>query len=197
MTLRSIMRSLGIVVILAGCAFLWARNTASAPAVLAPPAVDDSLAAKSSQQTVVFSGGCFWGVQLVFEHVKGVVNATAGYSGGAANTAEYEVVSTGTTGHAESVKVIYDPSKISFGRLLQVFFSVAHDPTEMNRQGPDVGTQYRSVVFFSDPGQQRIAQAYIAQLDHAQGVPAQNCYADRAPQGLLSGGGVSPGLRIP
>jgi len=171
MNLRSIIRSLGIVAVLAGLAFLLARNTASAPAVLASPAVDDALAATSSQQTVVFSGGCFWGIQLVFEHVKGVVNATAGYSGGSANTAEYEVVSTGTTGHAESVKVVYDPSKISFGRLLQVFFSVGHDPTQLNRQGPDVGTQYRSVVFFTDPGQQRIVQAYIAQLDQAQAFP--------------------------
>jgi peptide-methionine (S)-S-oxide reductase len=116
----------------------------------------------------VLSGGCFWGMQLVFEHVKGVTGVTAGYSGGTAETAQYEIVSGGETGHAESVKIVYDPSKITYGRLLKVFFSVAHDPTELNRQGPDEGTQYRSVIFYGDKNQLRIARAYIDQLDRAK-----------------------------
>jgi peptide-methionine (S)-S-oxide reductase len=140
-------------------------------AVLPNPTVDESVSAKSGQETAVFAGGCFWGVQAVFQHVKGVVSATSGYSGGPSIAAEYEVVSTGTTGHAESVKVVYDPAKISYGQLLKVFFSVAHDPTELNRQGPDRGTQYRSVVFYSSDRQKRIAQAYIAQLDQAKVFP--------------------------
>jgi peptide-methionine (S)-S-oxide reductase len=117
---------------------------------------------------VVLAGGCFWGIQAVFEHVKGVSSATAGYSGGSAGTAQYETVSTGRTGHAESVKVVYDPSQISFGQILKVFFSVAHDPTELNRQGPDEGTQYRSVIFFSSADQHRVARAYIDQLNGAK-----------------------------
>jgi peptide-methionine (S)-S-oxide reductase len=112
-------------------------------------------------------------MQLVFEHVKGVISATDGYAGGDAQTAQYETVSTGSTGHAESVKIVYDPSQITYGRLLQVFFSVAHDPTELDRQGPDEGTQYRSVIFFANPNQQRIAQAYIAQLDQAHAFRKQ------------------------
>jgi peptide-methionine (S)-S-oxide reductase len=148
----------------AGCGAVGAKGKA----MIADPAVDDSLAAAKGQQTVVLSGGCFWGIQLVFEHVKGVVSATAGYAGGSAKTAEYEIVSTGTTGHAESVKVVYDPSVITFGQLLKVFFSVAHDPTELNRQGPDSGTQYRSAIFYSTDGQKRIAEAYISQLDAAK-----------------------------
>jgi peptide-methionine (S)-S-oxide reductase len=115
----------------------------------------------------VVAGGCFWGIQAVFQHVKGVITATSGYSGGSANTAEYETVSTGATGHAESVKIVYDPSKVTYGELLRVFFSVAHDPTELNRQGPDSGTQYRSVVFYGNDEQKKIAEAYIAQLDQA------------------------------
>jgi len=135
------------------------------------PAVDEALTAKSGQETMVLAGGCFWGVQAVFQHVKGVISATSGYSGGASNTAEYEVVSTGKTGHAESVKVVYDPSKISYGQLLKVYFSVAHDPTQLNRQGPDQGTQYRSAIFYNSADQQRIAQAYIAQLNQAGVYP--------------------------
>jgi len=130
--------------------------------------VDASKAAKSGQQAAVVAGGCFWGIQAVFQHVKGVVSATSGYSGGEARTADYEVVSTGETGHAESVKVTYDPSQITYGELLRVFFSVAHDPTQLNRQGPDEGTQYRSVIFYSDDEQKKIAEAYIAQLDQAK-----------------------------
>lgn len=131
------------------------------------PAADSALAAKSGAESVVFSGGCFWGVQAVFQHVKGVMSATSGYSGGEAKTARYEAVSTGETGHAESVKVVYDPSQVTYGQLLHVFFSVAHDPTELNRQGPDDGTQYRSVVFYTTPDQLRLTKAYIEQLDGA------------------------------
>jgi peptide-methionine (S)-S-oxide reductase len=128
------------------------------------PASDMPLASASGQQTAVFAGGCFWGVQAVFQHVKGVLSAVSGYSGGNAKTAEYETVSTGRTGHAESVKVLYDPSQVTYGQLLQVFFSVAHDPTELNRQGPDEGSQYRSVVFYTTEEQQKITAAYIEQL---------------------------------
>jgi peptide-methionine (S)-S-oxide reductase len=137
-------------------------------AIIPAPIVDASLAQQPGEETVVFSGGCFWGVQAVFQHVKGVLSATSGYSGGEAKTAEYETVSTGHTGHAESVKVVFDPSQITFGQLLHVFFSVAHDPTELNRQGPDEGPQYRSVVFFSMPEQERITRAYVEQLDKAR-----------------------------
>ena len=133
-----------------------------------PPAVDAALASAKSQQTAVISGGCFWGVQAVFQHVKGVISATSGYSGGAANTAEYERVSNGDTGHAESVKIVYDSSRITYGQLLRVFFSVAHDPTELNRQGPDNGSQYRSSIFYASDEQKRVAEAYIAQLDQAK-----------------------------
>jgi peptide-methionine (S)-S-oxide reductase len=135
------------------------------------PAIDAPIATSKTQQTAVVAGGCFWGIQAVFQHVKGVVNATSGYSGGAANTAEYELVSTGETGHAESVKIAYDPSQITYGQLLRVFFSVAHDPTQLNRQGPDSGTQYRSVIFYGDDEQKRVAEAYIAQLDKARVFP--------------------------
>ena len=138
---------------------------AGAPTALPAPAVDTPRAAASGRQTAVFSGGCFWGVQAVFQHVKGVISATSGYSGGAAKTAEYEIVSTGETGHAESVQVAYDPSQITYGALLRVFFSVAHDPTQLNRQGPDEGTQYRSAIFYNGDEQKHIAEAYIAQLD--------------------------------
>jgi len=135
------------------------------------PAMDAPLAASMGEQTAVVAGGCFWGIQAVFQHVKGVVNVTSGYSGGAANTAEYELVSAGDTGHAESVKITYDPSQIAYGQLLRVFFSVAHDPTQLNRQGPDSGTQYRSVIFYSSDEQKRIADAYIAQLEKARIFP--------------------------
>jgi len=140
-------------------------------AALPAPAVDAPRAATPAQQTAVVSGGCFWGVQAVFQHVKGVIKATSGYSGGSAKTAEYETVSTGETGHAESVEVVYDPSQITYGELLRVFFSVAHDPTQLNRQGPDQGSQYRSSIFYSSDEQKRIAEAYIAQLDKAGVFP--------------------------
>lgn len=133
-----------------------------------PPALDAGRTVASAQQTAVLSGGCFWGVQAVFQHVKGVISATSGYSGGSKRTAEYEIVSTGETGHAESVQIVFDPSRITYGELLRVFFSVAHDPTELNRQGPDEGTQYRSVIFYGDEQQQHIAESYIAQLQQAK-----------------------------
>jgi peptide-methionine (S)-S-oxide reductase len=132
-----------------------------------------SLALASTQQekgdqTAVLAGGCFWGVDAVFKHVKGVVSVTSGYSGGSAKTAQYETVSTGTTGHAESVKITYDPSKISYNQLLQVFFFVAHDPTELNRQGPDTGTQYRSIIFYDNDEQKKIAQSYISEVNKSK-----------------------------
>jgi peptide-methionine (S)-S-oxide reductase len=133
--------------------------------------VDAARAAAPGRQTVVLAGGCFWGVEAVFRHVKGVVEATSGYAGGTAETAQYEQVSDGNTGHAESVRVTFDPAQVSLGRLLQVFFSVAHDPTEVNRQGPDTGTQYRSAIFVSGADQKRVADAYIAQLDAAKLFP--------------------------
>src|SRR5437868_2608021 len=148
---------------------MLACSAATATAIAIPdPVLDAPLAATKGEQTAVFAGGCFWGIQAVFQHVKGVKSATAGYSGGAAQTAHYEMVSTGNTGHAESVQVIYDPSQITFGQLLKVFFSVAHDPTELNRQGPDDGTQYRSAIFYKTDEQKRIAEAYIAQLTTAK-----------------------------
>lgn len=132
---------------------------------LAPtPAVDAVLATSRSEETAVIAGGCFWGVQAVFQHVAGVISATSGYSGGNSKTAEYELVSTGLTGHAESVRIVYDASQITYGELLRIFFSVAHDPTQLNRQGPDEGSQYRSAIFFNGEEQKRIAEAYVAQL---------------------------------
>ena len=133
--------------------------------------VDAALTTMPGKQTAVFAGGCFWGTQSVFERVKGVVKTTAGYSGGSASTATYDQVTTETTGHAESVEVVYDPSQITYGQLLRIFFSVAHDPTQLNRQGPDVGTSYRSAIFYSTDDQKRIATTYIAQLDAAKVFP--------------------------
>jgi len=141
---------------------------AGTPAPVPAAAVDAARAATPGRQTAVVAGGCFWGIQAVFQHVKGVISATSGYAGGSAKTAEYEVVSTGETGHAESVQIAYDPSQITYGELLRVFFSVAHDPTLLNRQGPDEGTQYRSVIFYGNDEQKRVAEAYIAQLDQAK-----------------------------
>ena len=145
-----------------------ALATAAIPAPLPAPAVDIPASSAKDPQTIVFAGGCFWGVEAVFRHVKGVSKAVSGYAGGAAKTADYELVSTGMTGHAESVQVTYDPAQVSYGELLRIFFSVAHDPTQLNRQGPDVGTQYRSAIFVSSDEQKRVAQAYIDQLDKAK-----------------------------
>jgi peptide-methionine (S)-S-oxide reductase len=141
---------------------------AAAPAPLPAPEADIPARSVTNPQTAVFAGGCFWGVEAVFRHVKGVSKAVSGYAGGAAKTADYELVSTGMTGHAESVQVTYDPAQVSYGELLRIFFSVAHDPTQLNRQGPDVGTQYRSAVFVSGDEQKRVAQAYIEQLGKAK-----------------------------
>ncbi len=148
------------------CVVFWRSPLfgAEAPVVVAPPAVDNPKA-PGSLQTAVLAGGCFWGVQGVFEHVRGVQKVVAGYAGGDRSTAQYETVSSGTTGHAESVKITFDPAAISYGQILQIAFSVVHDPTQLNRQGPDVGTQYRSAIFYADDTQKRIAEAYIGQLD--------------------------------
>jgi peptide-methionine (S)-S-oxide reductase len=145
----------------------WSRAHAANATPLPNPTVDSARTA-AADQTAVFSGGCFWGIQAVFQHVNGVKTAISGYSGGPAAAAQYEVVSTGETGHAESVQVTYDPSQITYGQLLKVFFSVAHDPTQLNRQGPDSGSQYRSAIFYANEEQKRIAEAYIAQLQQAK-----------------------------
>jgi len=141
----------------------------SAPAAqpFPDPAVDASLSASKGSETAVLAGGCFWGVEAVFDHLKGVKSVVAGFSGGSKSTAHYETVSTGSTGHAESVKITYDPSRITYGQLLKIFFSVAHDPTELNRQGPDEGTQYRSAIFYVNAEQKKVAEAYVQQLDQA------------------------------
>lgn len=150
------------VVVTLGC------NVVNATVAIPDPAVDAPLAASKGEQIAVLAGGCFWGIEAVFEHVKGVIAVDSGYAGGSATTANYETVSGGRTGHAESVRIKYDPSKISYGQLLKVFFSVAHDPTELNRQGPDRGTQYRSAIFCANEDQKRIARAYIDQLNQAK-----------------------------
>jgi len=143
---------------------------AESPVVISPPAIDNPKA-PGPPQTAVLAGGCFWGVQGVYEHVRGVKKVVSGYAGGDQATAEYETVSSGTTGHAESVKITFDPAEISYGQILQIAFSVVHDPTQLNRQGPDTGTQYRSAIFYADDTQKHIAQAYIKQLDESHAYP--------------------------
>jgi peptide-methionine (S)-S-oxide reductase len=144
---------------------LWRSSLygAESPVAIAPPALDNPKAS-GTPQTAVLAGGCFWGVQGVFQHVRGVQKVVAGYAGGAEATAQYETVSSGTTGHAESVKITFDPEQISYGEILRIVFSVVHDPTQLNRQGPDVGTQYRSAIFYANEAQKHIAEAYISQL---------------------------------
>jgi peptide-methionine (S)-S-oxide reductase len=156
-----------------GAGFVLAAATAFAASnpPIPPPSVDVPLAKQAGKETALFAGGCFWGVQSVFQRVKGVLSTTAGYSGGSAKTATYKQVVTETTGHAESVQVIYDPSRITYGQLLRIYFSVAHDPTQLNRQGPDVGTSYRSAIFYANEEQKRVAQAYVAQLDQQKFFP--------------------------
>jgi peptide-methionine (S)-S-oxide reductase len=150
------------------CTGLFSGLGSAAPAVNIPgPAVDEPLGTSGARETAVLAGGCFWGVQGVFEHVKGVNRAVSGYAGGTEQTAHYDLVSTGTTGHAESVEITYDPSQITYGQLLRIYFSVVHDPTQLDRQGPDVGTQYRSAVFPQNETQKKVAQSYIAQLNEA------------------------------
>ncbi|HEY6490896.1 MAG: peptide-methionine (S)-S-oxide reductase MsrA [Terracidiphilus sp.] len=160
---------LGVAVLVLAVAVLVATRTAKAAGGGPIPAAttDDKLAPQSGKEVAVFAGGCFWGTQSVFERVKGVVDTTVGYSGGTPQTATYDQVTTETTGHAESVRVVYDPSKITYGQLLRIFFSVAHDPTQLNRQGPDVGPSYRSVIFYANDDQKRLSLAYVAQLDAA------------------------------
>jgi len=151
--------------------FLFAAPACSAVPVaiqIPDPVVEEALATAKDRQSVVIAGGCFWGIQAVFQNTRGVVDATSGYSGGPATTAHYEMVSEGNTGHAESVRINYDPSQITLGKLLKIFFSVAHDPTQVDRQGPDTGTQYRSAIFYSNEEQKRIAQAYVDQLNRAK-----------------------------
>ena len=154
--------------LLISAAVLAIATSVSSATTIPDPLINTRLVSRQGERTAVFAGGCFWGMQAVFEHVKGVTNVTAGYSGGSAETANYEAVSDGLTGHAEAVRITYDPSQITYGQLLKVFFSVAHDPTEINRQGPDTGTQYRSVIFYSNERQRRFAQAYINQLNQAK-----------------------------
>ncbi|HEX4024498.1 MAG TPA: peptide-methionine (S)-S-oxide reductase MsrA [Steroidobacteraceae bacterium] len=159
---------LALVLLSAGLLFaLRSFPSAAQGPVSVPPAALDEPAGQAGPEVAVLAGGCFWGVQGVFQHVDGVIDAVSGYTGGARGTAQYETVSTGTTGHAESVQITYDPRRISYGHLLQIFFSVVHDPTELDRQGPDSGTQYRSAIFPLNPAQARIAKAYIAQLTAA------------------------------
>jgi peptide-methionine (S)-S-oxide reductase len=153
-----------IFTVLAGTIACQAGSSGPVPS----PAVDEARAAAPGKETAVVAGGCFWGIQAVFQHVKGVVSATSGYSGGKMKNPDYEAVSSGQTGHAESVQIVYDPSQVTYGDLLRVFFSVAHDPTELNYQGPDEGTQYRSAIFYGNDEQKRIADAYISQLDAAK-----------------------------
>jgi peptide-methionine (S)-S-oxide reductase len=169
--LRRSLRWLGLpsllaAILAAGFAFGVAPSRAEEARMVPPPAVDEPAAGNS--ETAVFAGGCFWGVQGVFQHVRGVTKAVSGYAGGEAATAQYEVVSTGETGHAESVQVTFDPHQVTYGQLLQIYFSVAHDPTELNYQGPDHGTQYRSALFPVDEAQAKVAKAYIAQLGQAK-----------------------------
>jgi peptide-methionine (S)-S-oxide reductase len=157
--------------LLAGVLFAATTFGASNPSI-PPLSTDIPLAKQPGKETAVFAGGCFWGVQSVFQRVKGVLSTTAGYSGGSAKTATYKQVVTETTGHAESVQVIFDPSRITYGQLLRIYFSVVHDPTQLNRQGPDVGTSYRSAIFFTNDEQQKLAKAYIAQLDQEKVFPS-------------------------
>jgi peptide-methionine (S)-S-oxide reductase len=153
-----------VLTVLAAAVACRAGSGAAVPA----PVVDEAKAASPARQTAVVAGGCFWGIQAVFQHVKGVVSATSGYAGGSVKNPDYGTVSSGRTGHAESVQIVYDPSTVTYGELLRVFFSVALDPTEVNRQGPDEGSQYRSVIFYGNDQQKKIAEAYITQLAQAK-----------------------------
>ena len=169
--MRSTLPHLFALVAILPLALAIACGNAGAALPLPDPEEHAPLAKASARDTAVFAGGCFWGIEAVFEHVKGVVTSTSGYSGGDASTADYEKVSTGGTGHAESVQVIYDPSHVTYAQLLKIFFSVAHDPTEHDRQGPDWGTQYRSAIFYANAAQEKEAKAYVAQLTKAKVYP--------------------------
>ena len=152
----------------AGAIFAVSQSSAEEGREIPAPALDEVTAQGSASETAVLAGGCFWGVQGVYQHVKGVSSAVSGYAGGESNTAQYEIIGSGMTGHAESVSVTFDPRVISYSRILQIYFSVAHDPTQLNRQGPDMGTQYRSTIFPTSPEQAKVATAYIDQLNRAQ-----------------------------
>jgi len=166
--LKSLGNRLAAAFSIAALGAVQACGAASGGTPLPAPATDVPASSAAALQTAVFAGGCFWGVDAVYRHVKGVTNVISGYAGGTAKTADYETVSTGMTGHAESVQVTYDPKQVSYGELLRVFFSVAHDPTQLNRQGPDYGKQYRSVIFTNTDEQKRVAKAYIGQLNEAK-----------------------------
>jgi peptide-methionine (S)-S-oxide reductase len=167
---NKVLAVIGAIALAAGV-WLASASAAERAVKLPPPAVDPAVAAQ--QETAVFAGGCFWGVQAVFQHTKGVLNAVSGYAGGKQETAKYEIVGSGQTGHAEAVQITYDPKQVSYGKLLQIFFSVAHDPTQLNYQGPDHGTQYRSAIFYRDASQKQVAERYIAQLAAAHAFPGK------------------------
>ncbi len=170
-------RGIAVAVIVAFVAWTAVRSIGARPIEpkfpFPKPATDEPLASSKGQEKIVLAGGCFWGVQAVFEHMKGVKSAVSGYAGGHVVSPGYEMVSTGLTGHAESVEVTFDPSQISFGQILMVYFSVVHDPTQLNRQGPDTGSQYRSAIFYTSEEQKRIATAYVEQLNAAQTYPSK------------------------
>ena len=158
---------------LAAWAFMGSSVAAEKAVKLAPPALDVPAGSQAARETAVFAGGCFWGVQAVFQHTQGVLNAVSGYAGGQKETANYASIGTGRTGHAEAVQITYDPKLVSYGKLLQIYFSVAHDPTQLNRQGPDTGTQYRSAVFYKDGNQKQVTESYVAQLDAMNAFPGK------------------------
>ena len=171
MFLRPFSRARQAALAAAGALVAFGTAGAAETAFIIPPPALDASAASAAQEKAVIAGGCFWGVQAVFQHVKGVSSAVSGYAGGQAATADYDTVSGGRTGHAESVEITYDPKQVSYGQLLQIYFSVAHDPTQLNRQGPDSGTQYRSTVFPANDDQRKVAEAYIAQLNKSGVYP--------------------------
>lgn len=166
------MLALAAIVLASGIVLGISQSAAESTRSIPAPILDEPANAQANSEVAILAGGCFWGIQGVFQHVDGLTSAVSGYAGGAADTAHYEMVATGTTGHAESVRITFDPRRISYGRILQIYFSVAHDPTEFNRQGPDVGTQYRSAIFPRNPDQMRVAEAYIAQLNQAHAFDA-------------------------
>lgn len=167
---RGALRLSGLALVGATLYGIWPAGAQEAMVVVPAPALDERKPGATTE-TAVLAGGCFWGVQAVYQHVKGVSRAVSGYAGGPRDKASYDMVTSGRTGHAEAVEVTFDPRIVSYGQILQIFFSVAHNPTQLNRQGPDVGTQYRSALFFADPAQRRVAEAYIAQLDQARVFP--------------------------
>ena len=166
--LRFLARSLGLLAAVVPVGGGAVCNTDSGIAAIPDPEVDAPLATTKGEETAVVAGGCFWGIQAVFQHLKGVIRATSGYSGGSAKTAQYEAVCSGRTGHAEAVEVVFDPSQITYGQVLKIFFAIAHNPTELNRQGPDTGTQYRSAIFYTSDEQKRIAEAFMEQINQAK-----------------------------